>query len=373
MNLIFKKFDRYCYAEFLTLLAIGTTLPAGLLLFTEEMKRMMEYVRLFGCPIDTFLLMTALQLPEIVVRCMPGGVLIGVMLCLHKMIADREVVALLTSGISMARIFRPFVVIAFCATLLSIAINELAVPVCLKSNIKLVILAANNRNVPVCNGVNDFKGYAANEKGVVQRIFLVASRKGSELTNAAIFDIADKQNIQITYAPRGYLKSDSWSLFDGHIYHITEDLSTALQSSHFEKMQINPPDRSKFMYENRDPFTFELNSFQLMQHLDKLKAQGKKITGVMRLDLARRLTDPLACFFVALSCLPLVLLERNRRTTYSLAYGGLILVAYFTLRSVSGALSENGLIMPELAAWLPCIFVATMCGAFITLVKIRLN
>ncbi len=370
---IFKLFDRYCYAEFLTLLAVGTTLPAGLLLFTEEMRRMMQYVKDFGCPIDTFLLMTTLQLPEIVVRCMPGGVLIGAMLCLHKMTVDREIVALQTSGISMTRIFRPFLVIAFSATLLSVAINEMAVPACLKSNIKMTILAANNRDIPVCNGVNDYKGYKSDTKGNIQQIFLVASRKGGDLTNTILFNLIDKKNIQLTFAPKGFLKSDSWALFDGHVYNITEDPLLALQSSHFERMKINPPDTSRFLYENRDPFTFELNTIELIQYFDKLKANGKTITNSMRLELTRRLTDPLACFVIAMACLPLTLLTSNRRTAYSVAYGGLILVGYFTFRSVTAGLAENNVLLPEFAAFLPCLAVGTICGAFLLLVKNRLN
>ncbi len=373
MNFLFKRFDRYCYTEFLTLLAAGTTLPAGLLLFTEEMKRMMEWVRLYGCPIDTFLLMIALQIPEIVVRCMPGGVMIGVMLTLYKMMADRELVALQTSGISMGRIFRPFLVIAFSAALLSLWINEFAVPACLKSSVNLTILAANNLDIPVTRGVNDYKGTSVDAKGNTVQIFLVASRKGPELTNTALFNIADKNNIQITFAPRGILKSEDWQLFDGHVYNMCEDPVVAMQSSHFEKMHIKPPDRSKYMYENRDPFTFELNTWELYQYMNKLRAQGKTVTAKMKLDLIRRFTDPFASYFVAMSCLPLVLLTRTRRVAFSLGYGGAILVSYFTLRAITGGLAENGALTPELAAWLPCIAVATMCGAFVLIVKKGLN
>jgi lipopolysaccharide export system permease protein len=373
MMVFLKLFDRYCYAEFLALTVIGTTLPAGLLLFTEEMRRMMQYVKDFGCPIDTFLFMTILQLPEIVVRCLPGGILIGAMLCLSKMIADCELVALQTSGVSKARLFQPFIVIAIIASLLSVFINEMAVPACLKASMKMTILAANNRDIPICNGVNDFKGFKCDLKGNVQKIFLVASRKGGELTDTVLINITDKKNIQLTIAKKGSLKSDTWSLFDGNIYNISEDMALAYQSSHFDKMQINPPDKSAFLLENRDPFSFELNTMQLLERMKKLKAEGKPITKNMRLDLSRRFTDPLACLVVTLACYPLLLMTRGRRKAYSIAYGGLILIGYFTVRSISGGLAENGVVSPELAAFLPCILVATLSGAFSLFVTKRVN
>ncbi|MDX2108400.1 MAG: LptF/LptG family permease [Candidatus Melainabacteria bacterium] len=370
---IFKIFDRYSYTEFLTLTAAGTTLPAGLLLFTEETKRMMQYVKDFGCPIDTFLFMTILQLPEIVVRCMPGGILIGAMLFLSKMVADREIVALQTCGISKARIFQPFIVIAISAAYLSVLINEFAVPACLKASMKMTILAANNRDIPICNGINDFKGFKCDEKGKVQQIFLVASRKGGELANTVLINVTDKENIQLTVAEKGFLKSDAWTLFNGNIYNITEDKVQAYQSSHFEKMQITPPDKSKFLLENRDPFSFELNTMELLQQFDKLKAQGKPITSLMRLDLSRRFTDPLACLVITLACFPLMLMARGKRKAYSIVYGALILIGYFTLRSISGGLAENGVVAPELAALLPCILIVGLSSAFTALVIRQFN
>ncbi len=364
-----KILDRYCYTQFWTLLAFGTALPAGLLLFTEEMQRMLVFVRDFGCPIDIFLSMTALQLPEIVVRCLPGGVLIGTVLCLYRMIEDREMVALLTAGVSKARIFQPFLVIAFVATLLSITINEFAAPSCLKSSIQLTVIAANNRDIPLCKGVKDFKGYKTDPQGKIEQIFLVASRKGGELSDTTLLDLKDKKNIQVTFAPKGFLKADSWTLYDGNVYNITEDKIASLQTSHFEKMQINPPDQSKFLLQNRDPFSGELNTLQLFKHIKSLEENGKKVSRQMRMDLARRFTDPLACFFIALACLPLVMLNKAKRNVISIAYAGIILVAYFSMRSVAGALCENGILIPTLAAALPCLIIATISGAFIALIK----
>lgn len=369
MTGIFKTLDRYCYSQFVILLAFGTALPAGLLLFTEEMQRMLIFVRDFGCPMDIFFSMTALQMPEIIVRCLPGGVLIGTTLCLYRMIEDREMVALLTSGVSMARIFQPFLVIAFTATLASAFINEFAAPSCLKSSIKLTVLAASNRDVPLCRGVNDFKGYKTDLRGKVEQIFLVASRKGGELSDTTLLNLTDKNNVQITFAPKGFLKSDSWTLYDGNIYNVTNDAHLALQTSHFDKMQINPPDQSKYILQNRDPFSCELNTFELIKHIKSLEQKGKKVPKQMRLDLARRFSDPFACFLITLACLPLVMLNKVRRNVISIAYAGIILVAYFSMRSVAGALCENGILLAELAALLPCLIIATISGAFILLIK----
>ena len=239
----------------------------------------------------------------------------------------------------------------------------------MKSSIQLTVIAANNRDIPLCKGVKDFKGYKTDPQGKIEQIFLVASRKGGELSDTTLLDLKDKKNIQVTFAPKGFLKADSWTLYDGNVYNITEDKIASLQTSHFEKMQINPPDQSKFLLQNRDPFSGELNTLQLFKHIKSLEENGKKVSRQMRMDLARRFTDPLACFFIALACLPLVMLNKAKRNVISIAYAGIILVAYFSMRSVAGALCENGILIPTLAAALPCLIIATISGAFIALIK----
>lgn len=335
------------------MLMIGTTIPAGLLLFTDEVKTLMQYIRDFGCPIDIFLIMVILQLPEIIVRCLPAGVLIGTMLVLHRMLRDYELVALQTSGVSTTRIFLPFIIIALFASAISFAINDLVVPDCLKSSMNLTLVAAARRDIPTSHGIKDFKGLQYGEDGKLKTIFLVHSRQGTKLTNTVLFDVRDPKNIRITLAPEGEFKNDSWYLRKGHIYNLVENIEQAKQNTYFQEMVIRPPDRGKFLPENRDPFPFELSSTQLMKRIDMLKSQNKEVSAELYLELYRKYADPLACLLITFAAFPVTLLGRRRRTVAGIAYGGVLLVSFFTLRSASAALSTNGLLAPLIAAWLP--------------------
>lgn len=45
------------------------------------------------------------------------------------------------------------------------------------------------------------------------------------------------------------------------------------------------------------------------------------------------------------------------------------MVACFPMRSLAGALCENGILLAELAAFLPCLIIATISGALTPLIK----
>ncbi|HMO19576.1 MAG TPA: hypothetical protein PKC98_01260 [Candidatus Melainabacteria bacterium] len=64
---------------------MGTTLPAGLLFFTDKIKDLQSYMKDSGCPFDLYGLMTTMQLPDIIVHCLPTGVLIATILVLYRM------------------------------------------------------------------------------------------------------------------------------------------------------------------------------------------------------------------------------------------------------------------------------------------------
>ncbi|MGD9684117.1 MAG: LptF/LptG family permease [Candidatus Obscuribacterales bacterium] len=357
---MFKILDRYCYYEFVVMLLIGTTLPAGLLLFTDEVKKMLSYVKDFGCPVDLFFLMTALQLPEIIVRCLPAGVLIGTMMVLHRMLADSELTALQTSGVSTNRIFLPFIVIAVSCAGVSFAINEFVAPDCLKSSLKLTVVAASRHDLPQLYGINDFTSAVKDDDGSVNKIYMIHSRHGSEFEMATIFDIADRRNVQITWAPTGYYKNQSWYLFDGNAYTLPEDPEHSVSSSHFKRMLITPPDIGRFLPENREPFPFELSSSRLRQHIEKLRASGKPVPPETWTDYYRKFIDPLACLVITFAAFPITLIGRRRRTVAGVAYGGALLVSYFSIRSASGALATNNLLPPLLAALLPCLALVAL-------------
>lgn len=359
---MFKRLDRYCYFEFLVMLMIGTTLPAGILFFSDKIRLLQKYMSQFGCPLDLYILMTTMQLPDIIVHCLPAGVLIGTMLVLYRMMADSEIICLQTSGVSLFRIFQPFLIIGFCVGLFAFMVNELVVPRSLKLSTKLAILAASRVDLPRSRGINDFKAVKKDDKGKVREVYLIASREGNKLKNACLLRFPEDFNgVKLVYAPTGVFKRASWYLFNGHEYDLNQDETESIRNSYFQKMLINPPDFSKLDPDKREPLASEMNTLELISFIQKKKAQGEKASIEHYLNLNYNLASPMSCVFLVIATFPIALIGRRRRkTAIGLAYAGSLIVIYFTIDQITWSLAKNNLIDPILAVWAPGVTIAGM-------------
>ncbi|MBX9686749.1 MAG: LptF/LptG family permease [Candidatus Obscuribacterales bacterium] len=349
MNLL----DRYCFYQFFVMLMIGTTVPGGIYLLTDEVQRLMRYVAEAGCPLDLLLTMTALQIPATVVTCLPAGVLIATVLSLYFLIADSELLALRTAGISLLRVMRPFIAIGILCSLFSFVLAEELVPDALRLSNSMAMSAVNNRELPSCRGIHDYVGYESGPDGKLKTIYLVASRNGRKLFNNILIDLSSPEYIRLIWAPTGLFKNQYWNLYDGHIYNIFSKGLNAGDHVHFGKLLIGPPDLSRFDPKKREARPYELNSKQLRAKIDALCSSGKPVSSELWLEFFRRYSDPLSCFFLLIAALPVALFGHRGKNMFSLAYGGIVFVSYFVLRDICMGLVNGGGFDPLLGAWLP--------------------
>lgn len=361
---MFKTLDRYCYLEFMVMLMVGTTLPAGLLFFTDKIKELQQYISKFGCPFDLYVLMTTMQVPDIIVHCLPAGVLIATVLVLHRMMSDTEIIGLQTGGVSQARILQPFLVIALSVGVFSFLVNEFVVPRSLRMSSKLALLASSRVDLPDSGGGSSFTGKKGDGKGGVSELFLIPERKGNKLINACIFKFAD-EGIKLVYAPSGVFKGAAWYLFNGHEYNLSGGDKSSYLNKNFQKMQINPPDYSKLNPDNRELLPHEMNTSELVAKMIELKKLGKKISQEYYFNLNYNFAAPMSCVFLVIAAFPIALVGRRRRkTAISLVYSGFLLVFYFGLEQVFWAVAKFGLMDTTLAVWTPGLIIASM-GAFL--------
>lgn len=366
---MFKTLDRYCYFEFMVMLMVGTTLPAGLLFFTDKLKNLQTYIKDFGCPLDLFILINTLQLPDIIVHCLPAGVLIATILVLFRMMSDSEIIGLQASGVSIARIFQPFMVIGLSVGIFSFVVNEAVVPRSLKMSARLALLAAARMELPEAQGVNDFKGVRKDANGKAKEVYMIASRKGNELTNAMLLKFGKENTCKLIYAPRGTFKGHAWLLFNGHEYDLTnyED-RRSITNTNFTKMAINPPSFAEFDPNRREALPSEMNTLQILAKMDEMKKAGKVIPIEHQLNLHYNLASPLSCLFIVLAAFPIGLIGRRRhKTAIGLIYGGFLIVFYFTFEQITWAMARNGFIPVLLAVWSPGLLIASMGAGIIYL------
>jgi|AGTN01.2.fsa_nt_gi Predicted permeases len=350
------------------MLMVGTSLPAGVFFFSEQFQKVVSAIKDFGFPLDLFLLIMGLQMPEIIVRCLPAGIFVGTVLALYRMGADSEIIALQTSGISLYRIFRPFFVVGFMSMVVSFGLSELVVPYSLKLSKQLMIAGANRADLPSQGNGSTFVGYQRNPAGNIEQVVLVANKLGKDLNQIMLIDTGKGEGNNLTWAPQGLYQKHNLNLYNGHIYSPFSDGNQT--SSHFQKMAIVSPSASLDAMLKEKPRPQAESFLKFKYQLDEMKRKGEKVDPKLVCLLYERFSQPLACLAITIAAFPMALIADRRRSKGSLGYGAVVLFMYFVLLDLLFAMGRHGLLDPIVATFAPGLALGTM-GAVMLYLKVK--
>lgn len=346
------------------MLMVGTSLPAGVFFFSEQFEKLVTAIKDFGFPLDLFLIIMGLQMPEIIVRCLPAGIFLGTVLALYRLGVDSEIIALQTSGISLYRIFRPFFMVGVLSMLISFGLSELVVPYSIKLAKQLLVAGASRAELPARGNGTTFVGQRRNPKGRVEQVVLVANKLGKDLKQIMLIDVGKGPDNNLTWAPQGLFKQHNLHLYNGHIYSPFSD--GAQTSSHFQKMAINSPSAAMDVV-NEKPRPQSESFLKFKSSIDEMKRQGQKVDPKLVCLLYQRFAQPLACVFITIAAFPMALLADRRRAKGSLGYGALVLFMYFVLLDLLFAMGKHGLLDPVIATFAPGVTLGLIGGVMLFL------
>src|ERR1700704_5491113 len=115
---MFKILDRYIVREVLPPFFLGLVV----LTFLLQMPPMLEYGEKFiekGVPWATVAHLLATLIPQALALTIPIALLLGILIALGRLSADREFVAMQACGISIFRMLRPMALLVIPATLIT--------------------------------------------------------------------------------------------------------------------------------------------------------------------------------------------------------------------------------------------------------------
>lgn len=118
-----KLLHRHIFANVALTCLASIGLFAFVLLLGNLLKELLGYVLAGQLDFSTFLLLTALTVPYVVVYALPMGMLTGVLLVLGRMSSDREITAIRASGVSVAGISAPIFFFALLGVAVSLFFN----------------------------------------------------------------------------------------------------------------------------------------------------------------------------------------------------------------------------------------------------------
>lgn len=357
-----KLLDRYCFSQFFVMLMIGTTLPAGIFLLTSDFQNLVYAVKELGCPLDYYLMILFLHIPQMIVRSLPAGVVMATVLVFHRFMKDSEMVALRTNGCSIGRLFRPFLITGVFCSILSFFLNEIVVPPCLNASRSLLPLIAEKRpanesHLQITKGVS--------KDGKVQNILMFANRAGNECQNAILFDFSSPNAHKVFWSPHGVWRDEQWHFAEGHGYVLLPIEEDGRSNQQFEKLHFpkqTAEDAKKIVFTKIPQARNLRETFMMVFSWSMYYKKRPSPKSIM--EIHQKLAEPAACLFLMIATLPAAIggQRRNSGTNFTLVYGAFIVVGYFVMLELGRAAGVHGRIDPKLATWFPNYVLAIIGG-----------
>lgn len=345
-------FDRYVLLETLQILILGTLSIIGIFFGTAEFQHMLEMMGQIGIPINTVLTIMMLQLPSGMSYCLPGGVVVAVMLVLSRCSRDNEILAMQVLGTRFRRVLTPFFVLGLLSSYLAFSISEHLAPQTRDLSRRLFNIAVHKTERPF---PNQSEIRLESQSGQVTRIFELGPSAGACVNGFVSFDLAQKNVVGVVWAQSAEWKDHAWRLHAGRLFELSNDdtagdAQSRFTSTQFASMQLPGTNRAqKFL----DRTTLDKTTRELKADIDLSKTFSTQAPPYLLFQYYRRFSHPLSCLFLVIAAAPLVLLRRRKGVDLSLVYGGVVVASFFFLQELCLGLVCNHRLDPLWGAWLP--------------------
>jgi lipopolysaccharide export system permease protein len=364
---IVKILDSFIVGEQLRFTYIFVLTLLGVFFGTSEISTIIRKIAESGIPVKNALYIVAMHLPGGIVDCLPAAVLISTLFVFHRMCIDSELVALLTCGISFVRIISGVLIAGLIWSVLSFFVSEYVVPPSRRTTWGLMAVGVSGSEMPVANNSSADVQTDIDENGSLRSTYMFADKYCQKhLSNVTVILASDQKVTSITNAAKGTWKGGRWILSDGKIFNFANPREGSFTS--FGRLEIPASKRLTKMYEQSMHGPDDFNTPDLIKYIDA--HGGSSAPPHLLVQLYKRFSRPLGCFFILLAAIPMALSSRRSRTWRGMAYAGVILCLYYSLMSSATGLAENGRVSPLLAAWLPNLGVA-LVGMAIFSLKLR--
>ncbi|MBC8090062.1 MAG: LptF/LptG family permease [Phycisphaerae bacterium] len=351
--------DRYVASEFARIFFV-TLLGFPLLVIVIDLVEKLRRYTADKLTIGDVALSYYYMLPDTMFMVLPAATLFATVFSISAFTRYSEVTAAKASGISFYRFVAPVIFMSFMAMGLGLVVGEFAPPAnAMREKIlrKKSASAENERynfSFSSATGRN-YRIYTLNVgASFIERVEIEERRTDKR---PGILIAADRGD---WHAKRG------WALQKGALHVIptdTTDFVVAFDS-------IIDPNFRETAKELRasEKAPAEMTFGQLTQFIGALEASGADVAG-LKVDRMLKLAIPVTCVIIALFGAPLATSSQRGGAAFGVAISLGTTIIFLILIQLTKAVGGNGVISPELAAWLPNILVGTI--ALILLARVR--
>ena len=371
--------DRYIGRETLVSFFLAVCVLNIVLVLGQIFRKLFGYIIDHNVPLYYILTIVLSLLPTALIYSIPWGFLTAVLLVFGRLSAANELTALRTAGLSIGRIARPVLALAFAASGLCLWIDLYVAPRYLQNLQNAFVEMATSNPSAAFTGdqvISDFPG---------QKIF-VGKKTGNQLENIRVFQLDEASRpTKVFFARTGTLETDTehrqivMNLVgtryeqrdDGNPDDLTKvhdgilidnfPLTISLDELYTKKQGRRKPEAYTY-----DELVGELAAKHQQLAADReslkttredewrraIRADTAQLTAI-KTELNKRFSFSLACVTFAFIGIPLGITAQRQETTVGFALSLLVALSYFLIIIVVNAFREKAHVHPELLIWLP--------------------
>lgn len=357
---ILRPLDRYVLSEFWKVLA-ATALGFPLLVIIIDVSEKLDNYLARDLSAAEIGLAYLFGVPETMFLVLPAAVLFATVFTVGGFTRHSEITAAKASGISFHRFILPIFFGAVVATFIGLALAEIVPPLNAR---RLELL--KEKQVRAANQRSNF-AFAADE-GRVYKIGYADVVSGT-LQNVEIDRRGlgpDYPSYVVTAKTGAYAERRGWTLSDGYLHLMPDSLSNitikfdSLRDRNFTELpthlMANPKAPAEMGYRDLGRF---------IAAMERSGADVRKL----RVERMLKIAIPVTCIIIMLIGAPMATSTQRGGTAYGVALSLATTVIFLVLLQLTQAIGAGGLIMPELAAWLPGALF-TCIGVYL-LIKVR--
>lgn len=359
-----KLYDKYIFEQVL-MTTLGAILLFMVIWIAPEMLLNTIRKALEGAySVKTAILVIFYELPNILGKALPVGLLLGSLFTFDKLSKDFELTIFRVAGLSFWRIFRPVFVLSLIITALCFVTCDKLIPF---SSEKLVDI---KREYSPSQYI-----YTQKDKNGQPTLGVVISRFNySNVANVVVLDFSEQNYTDlhalshIFVAKHAQPFANKWVLQDVVEYHISND-GIFKEINHMKSMDILQGESAQNAYKlmmyslKRDR---EIDNKDLWSYIRLLKKEGLQEEERFMLNkYYQRFTQPVVCILLAiLGCLLGFSRPREQRLIGFTIAIGCIFLYYITLPFFD-LLAEKGVLPPFItAAFPPFAFLMAIWGFY---------
>ena len=307
------------------------------------------------------------QIPEILSKAIPVGLMIGSLFVFDRLSKDSEITVLRAVGVGLFRLTFPV-----------IALGLIGAAVCIYTNETLTTDSSKLLKSFKDQVSQDHFVYVDKElNGKPKNILIIGNYTEDSISNIKFMNFSDKISSdrpiieEIITADFASYKGDHWSLINGIKYKIAPD-GVYKSIRKFNTVNILDNKSSQDAYKllvNSTKKSREMTVGELSKYADLLSQL--KIEDEYRYTMSKfyqRFAQPFSCLFLALCGVVLGINRPREKRAVGFTVGVALVFIYFIIVPFLDMLTQNDVLLPVIAAWTPNIFIFL---ATIGLIKLK--